>query len=93
MSLTTHSPQESPCPACGAPAYGSEIITELLSALEESQRALLSAILFIEGVFPKLGRSKILKQELVSYRMREMKARVTINKVRSLLLKERKEDG
>lgn len=48
----------------------------LLSALEEAHTALLSAILFIEGAFPE--RSDILKQELTSYRMREVKARVAI---------------
>ena len=33
MSLTTHSPQESPCSACYAPADWNEIITRLLDSL------------------------------------------------------------
>ena len=92
MSLTTHNPQEPPCPSCGAFADWNEIITDLLDALKEIHPSLLASILFIEGVFPEPERSTILREELISHRMREMKARVTINKVRSLLPEERRED-
>ena len=54
---------------------------QLLAALEEAQPALLSAILFIEGAFPE-PRSELLKQELTSYRMRELKARAAIEGAR-----------
>ncbi len=95
MSLTTHSPQEpcvGHCATCGAFADWSELITDLLDALKEIHPSLLAAIIFIEGVFPEPERSTILREELISHRMREMKARVTINRVRSLLPEERKEN-
>lgn len=58
-----------------------EVNTNLLEALEEAHPALLSAILFIEGAFPE-PRGETLKQELTSYRMRELKARVAIEGAR-----------
>ena len=48
----------------------------LLAALKESQVALQCAILFIEGAFPE--PSDLLHEELISYRVREMKARAAI---------------
>lgn len=56
-------------------------IDKLVDALEDAGIALLSAILFTEGAFPEAERSPMLKQELIAWRMRELKARTTYNRV------------
>lgn len=54
---------------------------KLRAALEEAQIALFSTILFIEGAFPE--PSDTLKQELTSYRMRNLKAKQAIKIARA----------
>lgn len=57
-------------------------IGKLVDALEDAGIALLSAILFTEGVFPEEERTSALRQELIAWRMRELKARVLVKKVK-----------
>ena len=86
MSLTTHSPQEpcvGHCGACGAFADWSDIITELLDALEKQTSWAEGIIKNLEEDSPLIGPELRRKVLLSTY--------IIINKVIGLLPEERRE--